>query len=529
MLSGPWKSIGASLVTACLMLFVVGVPSAVAATRFAVPGGMAPASSPCAAANPCSLFNAASETALGTALQAGDEVVVEPGNYSDAADLGTEKFVLIGENITLHGAVGQPRPVISLAANVTEAALIVQSGDKLSHLEITSTVPRSDLLVEAGTVDDVIARSSAVGAVVCSQVGGLIRNSACLGEAGQTKAIGAQSAFAGTARLRNVTAVASVGLEYKAFGPIAFVVDAVGVIADGGAGDVLAGGFGIGGGQAATVTVNLANSDYKEVQSLTGPNATITQPGSGANITAEPSLLGYRELVGAPTIDKGATDAESGQFDIDQEPRTMGNAADIGADEFPIATTTTTLSCTPGNLKFGTGMATCTATVASRSSGIPGGVVGFSPSTGKGVLGTGGHCTLSAAGEGKASCNVTYAPGVPGIHTIIATYAGDAGHDLSRGLAQLQVSADDARAAPSTRLTKKPKAKSSVRVAVFRFSSDQTGVHFQCKLDRGPFKACHSPLKRRVKPGRHSFKVRAVSSAGAVDPTPASVRWQVSG
>jgi hypothetical protein len=55
-----------------------------------------------------------------------------------------------------------------------------------------------------------------------------------------------------------------------------------------------------------------------------------------------------------------------------------------------------------------------------------------------------------------------------------------------------------------------------------------TGSHFQCELDKAPFKSCHSPFKHKMKRGRHSFQVRAVNSDGVVDLTPARFGWRVS-
>ncbi len=81
---------------------------------------------------------------------------------------------------------------------------------------------------------------------------------------------------------------------------------------------------------------------------------------------------------------------------------------------------------------------------------------------------------------------------------------------------------------PQTKLAKHPRKKTSLRRARFTFSSDQPGSTFQCKLDKGPFKSCHSPFKRKVRPGRHIFQVRAVSSAGEADLTPAKFSWRVS-
>ena len=80
---------------------------------------------------------------------------------------------------------------------------------------------------------------------------------------------------------------------------------------------------------------------------------------------------------------------------------------------------------------------------------------------------------------------------------------------------------------PNTKLTKKPRKKTVERNARFAFVSDQTGSTFQCKLDRKPFRSCRSPFKRAVKPGRHTFEVRAIDPQGLPDLTPAVYKWSV--
>jgi hypothetical protein len=81
--------------------------------------------------------------------------------------------------------------------------------------------------------------------------------------------------------------------------------------------------------------------------------------------------------------------------------------------------------------------------------------------------------------------------------------------------------------APKTRLRKHPLKRTTKRLAKFTFGSDEVGSRFECKLDRKPFKACRSPFRRRVEPGRHVFKVRAVNAEGTADATPAKFRWRV--
>ena len=88
-----------------------------------------------------------------------------------------------------------------------------------------------------------------------------------------------------------------------------------------------------------------------------------------------------------------------------------------------------------------------------------------------------------------------------------------------------------APSAPETRILKRPPAvvrthASAVRL-VFRFGSDQSGVTFQCKVDRSSFRGCPSRFARRYALGRHVLKVRARGAGGLLDPTPAVVRFRV--
>jgi hypothetical protein len=72
---------------------------------------------------------------------------------------------------------------------------------------------------------------------------------------------------------------------------------------------------------------------------------------------------------------------------------------------------------------------------------------------------------------------------------------------------------------------KRVRARKKARVS-FRFSASVSDVTFECRLDRAPFRPCFSPASYRLKPGRHTFSVRAVTAAGA-DPSPASFAFRV--
>lgn len=69
--------------------------------------------------------------------------------------------------------------------------------------------------------------------------------------------------------------------------------------------------------------------------------------------------------------------------------------------------------------------------------------------------------------------------------------------------------------------TKKGKAK-----AKFAFSSSTAGATFECKLDKKAFAPCSSPKTYKVKPGKHTFSVAAMSG-GLTDPTPATFSFKV--
>jgi hypothetical protein len=81
---------------------------------------------------------------------------------------------------------------------------------------------------------------------------------------------------------------------------------------------------------------------------------------------------------------------------------------------------------------------------------------------------------------------------------------------------------------PETFFRKRPKSRSRDRTPTFKFASSEAGSSFECKRDRGPFKPCSSPRTLgRLKPGKHTFAVRATDSGGATDPTPAVDSFRV--
>ena len=83
---------------------------------------------------------------------------------------------------------------------------------------------------------------------------------------------------------------------------------------------------------------------------------------------------------------------------------------------------------------------------------------------------------------------------------------------------------------PDTTITGGPDGKTRKKKATFTYTgTDASGVSgFQCKLDDGAFESCGaSKTYTGLKKGRHTFSVRAVDTAGNVDPTPATRTWKV--
>ncbi len=85
---------------------------------------------------------------------------------------------------------------------------------------------------------------------------------------------------------------------------------------------------------------------------------------------------------------------------------------------------------------------------------------------------------------------------------------------------------------PHTRITFAPASKTRARRPVFRFtdSTGQEGTTFKCKVDRGGWRPCGSPLK--LKPlnlGQHILQVRAFNAVGSAEPAPVKRKFKVVG
>jgi dipeptidyl aminopeptidase/acylaminoacyl peptidase len=126
---------------------------------------------------------------------------------------------------------------------------------------------------------------------------------------------------------------------------------------------------------------------------------------------------------------------------------------------------------------------------------------------------------------------VVYAAGVG---LVVAAAGGAQPVPLHTGIANAPRDPDWAvgsaldREPPKTRITRSPRREIERSTASLRFRSDEPGSSFECRLDRRRFSRCESPRRyRRLDPGKHVFRVRAIDATGNTDPSPAKAKFKV--
>jgi len=425
-----------SLSAALALLLASG---ASAATRYAAPGGTG--KDPCAnPSRPCSVYTAAEASAPRTTIAAGDVIELAPGTYyaKEEGEFGYVPPVHLPEGATLRGEPGKPRPVVVMPADsFADSAFYVPAGAEVADVEIRNLMDTSRAIsISGGTIDGVIARSTITTEPTCAFDEGTVRNSACIASGGGPAIGTSNTATKGTLSgvIRNSTLVAtgpgSVGMQFifSAFKRgLTVNIDVAEALIAGEAKDVIAKGWPLSKGRGAKVDIDLRSSRYAtvEFEARAGGKALVTAPGTNGNVRAIPLLArdNVHQLPDSPTVDRGAVDGASGNLDVDEQPRAMGVAADIGADEFdPFA-------------------------------------------------------------------------------------------------------APWANLAPVTKLLH-PEV-TGFRWTNFSFGSSDIGSHFECELDRRPYRACASPYWTKAGLGEHVFRVRAIDPQGVADPTPATFRWRI--
>jgi hypothetical protein len=304
---------------------LAAAPAASAATpRYASPNG----SGDCGSASPCSITQAI------TGAQSGDEVIVNPGDYSLTTSL------IASKPITIHGVAGQPRPRLQFNGQSQYGLSIDDS--TLRYVEVDQAAQAPGLwAMDSSTVDQVIVKGPGGGFAWSELVAiesSTIRNSIVVASGSNARAIvtgAAGSTISSTDR--NVTAIATgsggVAVEAEAAVGGKATVNLVNVIARAPTG--LEARTDSSGAQATITAWYTSFAGPKEV----GTNADIV--GVIGNQTAAPLFVDwaagdYRQTPGSPTINAGISDPANGSFDVDGDPRAIG-MTDIGADEFVVA------------------------------------------------------------------------------------------------------------------------------------------------------------------------------------------------
>lgn len=137
-----------------------------------------------------------------------------------------------------------------------------------------------------------------------------------------------------------------------------------------------------------------------------------------------------------------------------------------------------------------------------------------------------------AEADGSGNWSVTYASAIPGETRIAATQTSEGGtSELAFATTEPEPKKEGEgkdTTPPQTKIVKGPKAKTHARKVKFKFTSSEAGSTFKCKLDKKPVKSCKSPKTyKKLKPGKHVFKVWAIDKAGNKDPTPAKRKFKV--
>lgn len=203
----------------------------------------------------------------------------------------------------------------------------------------------------------------------------------------------------------------------------------------------------------------------------------------------------------------------------------------------------TGLTTTGGRLNIGSAMAAMPADTSITGGPAEGVEIGAQPAriqraAPKGALTTFGYSSndpattfeCSVDGAAFAACpggssQTRIGPLGPGSHTFAVRSVDPRGNaDTTPATRSFEVES----VPPNTKITKSPKKRTGADKTTFRFKSTEAGSTFECRIDATQFKRCRSGKRyKRLDPGKHKFKVRAIDAVGNVDASAAKKRWRV--
>jgi fibronectin type 3 domain-containing protein len=153
------------------------------------------------------------------------------------------------------------------------------------------------------------------------------------------------------------------------------------------------------------------------------------------------------------------------------------------------------------------------------------------------IVRAGYSCTDEAGGSGVASCVGDVADGDPidtsaiGSFAFSVTATDNAGNDVTETVSYAvrapAVDPDPPAQRPDTEITHFDVNQLKGKLVVSLVSAPE-GARFECRVDDGQFTPCDSPVTlRKLSPGRHKFRARAMSQDGTPDQTPAKRRFRI--
>lgn len=325
-----------------------------AATRHAAPDSVL-ASGTCAATAPCTLAFAV------FGASAGDTVSLAPGTYAVTADLDPS-----AADLTIEGASTTP----VLAVGATERITTFAPRITLRNLRIQGSNPGAPLVSAnsgfSGTVLDRVTVAQGADALAIAGRDLTIRHSVVTNNSSAAAIVIANGTIIGsTVIARGAAPAISVSTSYVATGGTGAVIVRNTIARGGGAEDIEVTDTHNGGGDNRAVSMDIGFSAYGTGRLLlNGPDASVVGDGAaGNNVAATPVLVDLagatdlRQLAGSPTIDAGsAAVVAAGATDVEGDPRVIGAAPDIGADEYvpaPAATTGTATAVTTTTATLG--------------------------------------------------------------------------------------------------------------------------------------------------------------------------------
>lgn len=273
-----------------------------------------------------------SDTACGSlraaarAVRDGDAVNIAPGRYEESPRFETAGVVVRGSRsapgVVIEGTVTFAAP--AGRASVLERLAVRAAGDRVAAVVVSGTAGVSvrdaslfsatgNALTIAGATSSAVTRSRllAGAAAIATGGGALTVDSSILsggtGEGGSAIAVLAPAQYAVVPAARVVARHVTIAGAPTAIAlPAAAAANATASVSD----SIVLG--------AATEGVAFARTDHESAPAALFVNAQTRN---------------YRLRPGSPALDRGQITAGESTTDVDGQPRTLGSASDLGADE----------------------------------------------------------------------------------------------------------------------------------------------------------------------------------------------------